>query len=114
MSPTLDENATHDDTRARRDYRGALLFSALHKAIEFDGLPTPTSVMPGITLAADLQLSTKQDVDDWAARLGVTTDVATTLFMGPPPWRRYYASGVLDGVEVEAWCSVPVPDGEAF
>lgn len=105
MSPTLDENATSSDPRVQRDHRAALLFAALHRAIELDGLPAPLSVTPGVAPPANLQLASVADVDDWSVRLGV--DRAPDLEpIGTPPWREYHAIGAIEGIAVEVWCSV--------
>lgn len=114
MSPTLDETATTDDPQVRRDHRAALLFRALYRAIEFDGLPAPRIVLPGIGLPVKLQMSTAADVDDWAVCLDVPVELEDHVYDGPPPWRMYRAAGALEGVEIEIWAPDPMPTGDAL
>lgn len=104
MSPTVDEGATRDDPRVRRDHHAAQLFTVLARAIEFDGLPAPYSVSlsgRGTTLL-QFDFDATADVEDWAQRLGATAALGSTL-LGSPPWRRYSAGGSLEGMAIEVW-----------
>lgn len=107
MSPTLDENATHDDPRVRRDHNAALLFGVLARAIQFDGLSAPHAVLLR-TDASELQMNTAAEVDDWAARLGAPAVLEPHIYHSPRGWRMYEAAGALEGVGLKAWCSVDV------
>lgn len=115
MHTTVDESTGVRDERVATDHLASLTFQALHRAIEFDGMPAPW----GVTFngsRVDVQLDTNRtaDVDDWARRLGaeaVTEGMAHGI--AGHQWRAYRVKGLLDGVAVEVWCPADVAPGNA-
>jgi hypothetical protein len=112
MSPTLDEQATISDPQVTADYHAARLFAVLSRAIEHDGMPRPLMVMlSGGTEPYALTHLSADHVDDWARLLGVKAALDPTISRtANRAWQRYTAEGILDGVRLQARCSVDVPD----
>lgn len=92
--------------RVALDIRCSKAFLALHRAVEFDGMPGPLAVH-FLYDAVALQFDDDQTaaVDDWAGLLNMPTDLGTSL-MGAAhrPWRKYAVSGQVDGIAVRVWC----------
>lgn len=106
MSPILDEQATTSDPQVTADHRAAKLFAALARAIELDGMPRPANVNT-YTGAAQFygDDAGAASVDDWAELLGTSPTLDKHVHDAPYPWRKYFARGVLDGVEIVVWCA---------
>lgn len=104
MSPNLDEAATTRDMWFVEHLNRSRFLAAVARAAEFEGLPAPKMIgfEPGIVRMVMDQGAT-DDVDDWAALLGVTA--TDRPLMGPdhirstgddmPEWHGY---------RVYVWC----------
>jgi len=116
MSPNLDETATTRDARLIEHTRRSAFLLAVHRAIEFDGLPAPMEIQfqaDGVVMLR-FEPNGTADLDDWAAHLGVTAaDKSTVFTSGDHPWRSYDAVGRFAKQPVELWCSHDLSDAEA-